>query len=100
MGMNEYCLQAMVNERVEQLRADMQVAALRRARRAARRPVRMVIGQLLVRIGSRLLGGLAPAPAAHSLTNIVCRPLLHQTRPAPRSPAGHAHAHGYSHPLN
>ena len=64
MGVNEYCLQAMVKERVEQLRADMQAAALRRARRASQRPVRMVIGQLLVRIGTRLLAGLSPARAA------------------------------------
>jgi hypothetical protein len=64
MGMNEYCLQAMVNERLEQLRADMQAAALRRACRVARRPVRMVIGQLLVKMGTRLLAGLSPARAA------------------------------------
>ena len=64
MDMNEYCLQKMVNEHIERIRADMQAAALRRAQRTPRRPVRMVIGQLLVRIGNRLLTGLSPARAA------------------------------------
>jgi hypothetical protein len=63
MGLNEYCLQAMVNERIEAMRADMRAAALRAALRGPRKPLRVVLGHLLVRVGTRLSAGVTPARA-------------------------------------
>jgi hypothetical protein len=63
MDLNEYCLQAMTRERIDTMRADVQALALRAAARGPRRPVRIVLGQLLVRLGNRLLAGFTPARA-------------------------------------
>lgn len=63
MDMNEYCLHAMVKERIGQLRADVRAADLRAAGRAPR-PLRVALGHLLVRLGNRLLADLSPARAA------------------------------------
>ncbi|HTO10650.1 MAG TPA: hypothetical protein VMQ51_03690 [Candidatus Binatia bacterium] len=64
MDMNEYCLHAMMKERIEEMRVAAWVAALRSASRGPRRPVRVVVGHWLVRLGTRLLDGFTPARAA------------------------------------
>ncbi|HET7343444.1 MAG TPA: hypothetical protein VFL90_18400 [Methylomirabilota bacterium] len=58
MDMNEYCLEMMSRERIEDLRAQAQAAALQ-----PRRPWRMRVGRLLVSLGTRLLAPTAPARA-------------------------------------
>ena len=63
MDMNEYCLQAMMKERIEEMRAEVWALTLRSAARAPRRPARVVVGHLLVRLGNRLLEGFTPARA-------------------------------------
>ena len=63
MGLNEYCLHAMVKERIEAMHADVRAAALRAAAQQPRRPLRVVVGELLVRAGNRLLAGFSPARA-------------------------------------
>ena len=63
MDMNEYCLHAMVKERIAQLRVDIRAAELRAAGRS-RQPLRVALGHLLVRLGNRLLADLSPARAA------------------------------------
>ena len=55
MDMNEYCLHSMMKERIAEIRADVRAAALRAEARGRRRPVRVVLGQLLVRLGNRLI---------------------------------------------
>jgi hypothetical protein len=64
MDMNEYCLQRMTLERIAEMRAQVEAANLRAVARTPRRPLRIVVGQLLVRAGNRLLEGFTPARAA------------------------------------
>ena len=61
MDLNEYCLHAMTKERIATIRAEVRAAELRAA---ARRPLRVVVGRLLVRLGTRMLQGFTPARAA------------------------------------
>ncbi len=63
MDMNEYCLQSMLRERIEDMRAEVQAANLRAALRAPQRPLRVVVGHLLVRAGTRLLEGFTTSRA-------------------------------------
>ena len=63
MDMNEYCLHSMMRERIADIHAEVRAAALRAAVRGPRQPVRVVVGQFLVRLGNRLLAGVAPARA-------------------------------------
>jgi len=61
MDMNEYCLQEMAAERLREMRAAAEIAALRAD--VARAPLRMIVGHALVRLGNRLLAGLATVRA-------------------------------------
>jgi hypothetical protein len=63
MDMNEYCLSEMVHERLREMRAEAESIALR-ARRQARRPLRVTLGHALVRLGNRLLSGFTAVRAA------------------------------------
>jgi len=60
---NDYILTALMRERLNDMRAEAWVSAIRAAARPPRRPVRTVVGRLLVRLGNRLLAGVAPAQA-------------------------------------
>ena len=62
MDMNEYCLSAMVQERLCEMRREAEYIALR-ARAQARPPLRVAIGHALVRLGNRLAGGFTPMRA-------------------------------------
>jgi hypothetical protein len=62
MDVNDYVLAALTNERLRELRAQASVAALC-SERGASRPLRVVVGELLVRLGQRV-AGLTPARAA------------------------------------
>ncbi len=63
MDMNEYLLSALMHQRIEEMHAAAWAAALRAAGRP-RRPLRVVVGRLLVKLGNRLLADFAPARAA------------------------------------
>jgi hypothetical protein len=58
MDVNDYVLAALTDERLRELRAQASVAALRSQH--ASRPLRVVVGELLVRLGQRVAG---PTPA-------------------------------------
>ena len=60
MDMNEFLVSAVMQERQAEMVHAARVAALH-AR--MRRPLRVVIGRALVRIGNRLLTGFSPARA-------------------------------------
>jgi hypothetical protein len=60
MDMNEYCLHAMVRDRVEEMRAAARAASIRRPRSA----LRLIVGHALVRLGNRLAHGLTEVRAA------------------------------------
>ena len=59
MDVNDYVLAALTHDRLQELRAQASMAALR-SRRGASRPLRVVVGELLVRLGQRM-AGLTPA---------------------------------------
>jgi len=61
MDMNDYIVTALTHERLEDMRAQARAAALRAEGRASR-PLRVVVGQLLVRLGQRV-AGFTPARA-------------------------------------
>ena len=63
MDMNEYCVHAMVRERITAMQDEVRIAHLSAATPRPRRPLRMVVGRLLVRAGNRLLEGFTPARA-------------------------------------
>ncbi len=62
MDMNEYCMQEIAGERLREMRAAAQIAAL--CAEAPRPPLRVILGHALVRLGNRLLGGLTTVRAA------------------------------------
>jgi hypothetical protein len=62
MDMNEYCLSAMVQERLREMRREAEYIALR-GRAQARPPLRVTIGHALVRLGNRLLSGFTAVRA-------------------------------------
>lgn len=55
MDVNDYLVAALAHERLGELRAQARLAALRTERRGAR-PLRVVVGHLLVRLGHRVAG--------------------------------------------
>ena len=63
MDVNDYVLAALTHERLEAMRAEAWAAGLRAQRRRPRRPLRVVVGALLVRLGHRV-AGLTPARVA------------------------------------
>lgn len=63
MDMNEYCIQSMLKERIAEIRAEVWAANLRAAARPPQRPLRVVVGSLLVKAGTRLLEGFTPVRA-------------------------------------
>ena len=63
MDMNEYCLQMLTRERLRELRAAAHAEAIRGLAHP-RTPLRIVLGQALVRLGTRLAGGFTPLPTA------------------------------------
>jgi len=63
MDMNEYCVQMMARQRLDDLRAAANARALRAAARRST-PVRLWLGLVLVRLGNRLLDGFTPVRAA------------------------------------
>jgi hypothetical protein len=62
MDVNDYLVAALAHERLRELRVQARMAALR-ADRPRARSLRVVIGQLLVRLGHRV-AGVTPARAA------------------------------------
>ncbi len=56
MDMNEYTLQVVVRDRLAELRADGERTKRIRVARAASRPLRVAVGDALVRLGRRLQG--------------------------------------------
>jgi len=63
MDMNEYCLNMLARQRLDDLRAQAARIALgAQARRG--QPLRVVVGHALVRLGHRLAGGFTPMRAA------------------------------------
>ena len=63
MDVNDYLLAALTRERIDEMQAAARLAALRAAG-GRPRPLRLVVGRLLVRVGNRLLADFAPARAA------------------------------------
>jgi hypothetical protein len=63
MDMNEYCLQMMTRQRLTELRAEANAIAARELARP-RTPLRVTLGQGLVRLGTRLLHGVTPLRTA------------------------------------
>ena len=63
MDMNEYCVQMMAQQRLDDLRAAANARALRATARPST-PVRIRLGRALVRLGNRLLDEFTPARAA------------------------------------
>ena len=61
---NDYILAALTHERLNDMRAEARAMALRAEARPPRRPVRVAVGRLLVRVGNRLLAGVTPVRAA------------------------------------
>jgi hypothetical protein len=59
MEMNEYCLHAMVRDRMEEMRAAAHAASMR-----PRSALRVMVGHALVRLGNRLAHGLTEVRAA------------------------------------
>jgi hypothetical protein len=64
MPMNEYTLEILARDRLAELRADADVRARARAVRTPHRPVRVMLGLLLMRMGRHLLGGRRTRVAA------------------------------------
>jgi|RhiMetdeSRZDD1v2_1073273.scaffolds.fasta_scaffold2795714_2 hypothetical protein len=62
MDMNEYCLQMMTRQRLQEMRAEGEAIALCAAA-CPRTPLRVAVGQALVRLGNRLLKGVTPVHA-------------------------------------
>ena len=63
MDVNDYLLAALTRERIDEMHTAARLAALRAAG-GHPRPLRLVVGRLLVRVGNRLLADFAPAQAA------------------------------------
>jgi hypothetical protein len=63
MDLNDYLLGALVHERLEAMRAEAQAMSLRAAAHPAR-PLRVMFGELLVKVGNRLVSRGAPVRAA------------------------------------
>lgn len=55
MDVNEYYVEVLMKERLEEARATAQRAALLRALRRPREPWRLALGVALIRLGARLL---------------------------------------------
>lgn len=62
MDMNEYCVQMLARQRLQDLRAEANAMALREAAHP-RTPLRVAVGHALVRLGNRLLSGVTPVRA-------------------------------------
>jgi hypothetical protein len=56
MDMNEYALHVLAHDRLAELRANGERLALASAQTAASRPLRVVFGHALIRLGRRLQG--------------------------------------------
>jgi len=56
MDMNEYALEILARDRLAELRAAAELANRVRAARPVSRPLRVVLGQALIRLGHRLQG--------------------------------------------
>jgi predicted Zn-dependent protease len=56
MDMNEYALEILAQNRLAELRAAAELASRVRAARPVSRPLRVVLGQALIRMGHRLQG--------------------------------------------
>ena len=63
MDVNDYLLGALTRERIDEMHAAARLAVLLAAG-GRPRPLRVVVGRLLVRLGNRLLADFAPARAA------------------------------------
>ena len=63
MDLNYYLLGALAHERLEAMRAEARAMSLRAAARPAR-PLRVMFGELLVKVGNRLVSRGAPVRAA------------------------------------
>ena len=66
MDINEYLVAAIVNERLQQARAEWSVAAVQR-QRPARPSWRSRLGRALIALGQRLAGDAVPALALADL---------------------------------
>jgi hypothetical protein len=56
MDMNEYALEILARDRLAELRAGAELANRIRAARPVSRPLRVVLGEALIRMGYRLQG--------------------------------------------
>ena len=56
MDMNEYAIEILARERLAELRANAERASEARLGRRASRPLRVAVGQALIRVGRRLQG--------------------------------------------
>ena len=63
MDMNEYCLNMMARQRLDDLREQAARIALRAQVRRGQ-PLRVIVGHALVRLGNQLAGGFTPMRAA------------------------------------
>lgn len=63
MDVNDYLLGALANERLEAMRAEARAMSLRAAAHPPR-PLRVLLGELLVKVGNRLVSRGAPVRAA------------------------------------
>jgi len=63
MDMNVYCLHVLTRQRLSELRAEANAIALSELAHP-RTPLRVVFGQALVRLGTRLAGGFTPLRTA------------------------------------
>jgi hypothetical protein len=64
MDMNLYAAEALSRQYLAELRASAERQNLARVARRPRRPLRLALGHALIRMGTRLLGGLTEARAS------------------------------------